>query len=168
MISNATPLIYLAKVGRLSWLKEFFVRVYIPEAVQREVVDQGKELHEPDALLIEQAIAEGWIVVKAVEPSSLLKDIGIDQGETEAISLALEMKRKEILIDQTHARVAAELFGLTPRGTLYILLRALKERKMSYAEFRALLEELIRAGFRMSDELYLKALKSAEELKKKS
>ncbi len=168
MIANATPLIYLAKVGKLFWLKDFFGKVYIPKAVQREVVEQGKELHEPDAFLVERAIAEGWIVVKAVEPTALLKDLGIDEGETEAISLALEMKRKEILMDQTHARVAAELLGLTPRGTLYLLLLALKEGKINYAEFRSLLEELIRVGFRLSEEVYLNVLKAAEEVKKKN
>lgn len=166
MIANSTPLIYLAKLGKLPLLKEFFKKIYIPEAVKREVIDEGIKLNEPDASIIEEAINEGWIIVRKVEPLVTLRQMGIDQGEKEAISLAVEMNRKEILLDQTHARVAAELVGLKPKGTLFVLLKALKENKISYKEYLLSLESLIVVGFRMSEELYLRAIKLGEEIKK--
>ena len=166
MIANSTPLIYLAKLGKIDLLKLLFSKIYIPEAVKQEVVDQGKAHHEPDALIVEQAIQEGWIIVRKTETLPILYQMGIDQGELEAISLAIAMKRKEVLLDQTHARVAAELLGLTPRGTLFVLLRALKENKINLKEYRSLLESLISVGFRMSEELYLNALKRGEQIKK--
>ena len=117
-------------------------------------------------MLVKQAIAEGWIEVKTVTPLELLKEVGIDQGELEAISLAVEMNEKEILLDQTHARVAAELVGLQPRGTLFVLLTILKKRKINYNDYRSLLEALFQAGFRLSEEVYLQALQLAEQWKK--
>ena len=44
VVSNATPLIYLAKVDKLNLLKSVFSNVFIPEEVKREVVDEGKRL----------------------------------------------------------------------------------------------------------------------------
>ena len=40
IVSNATPLIYLAKVGKLDLLK-IFSRVVIPKEVKVGVVDRG-------------------------------------------------------------------------------------------------------------------------------
>lgn len=166
MISNATPLICLGKLNKLELLRTLYGTVLIPEAVKREVIDNGIELHEPDAVLVQKAVADGWIIVRPVASAALLKDMGIDQGEQEAISLALHLKEKEILLDQTHARVAAEMVGLTPRGTLHVLFRALKEKLITSTEYRALLEKMAQIGFRMSQELYLTALRMAEEIKK--
>lgn len=63
-VSNATPLIYLAKAGKLHLLRAVFGEVLIPEEVKVEVVDRGKELGKKDAYAIEAAIEEGWLVVE--------------------------------------------------------------------------------------------------------
>jgi len=49
VVSNATPLIYLAKANQLSLLQSMVNQVFIPEAVYREVVVEGKRLGEKDA-----------------------------------------------------------------------------------------------------------------------
>jgi len=66
IVSNATPLIYLAKVGKLELLK-IFGKVYIPEEVKVEVVDKGKSLGKQDSYVVEKAIKEGWIKVLKAE-----------------------------------------------------------------------------------------------------
>ena len=71
VVTNATPLIYLAKIGKLLLLKEIYGSVIIPEEVKKEVVDKGKELGEPDAFIIEQAIKEGWLKVEKAKNLSL-------------------------------------------------------------------------------------------------
>ena len=165
MIANSTPLIYLAKLGKLNFLKKFFKIIYIPDEVKKEVVDQVKELNEPDALIVEKAINDGWIIVKKVEIIEILKKTGIDKGEMEAISLAIKMN-DEILLDQTHARNAAELVNLKSRGTLFILFLALKKKEISYKEYLDLLQDLVRHGFRMSQEVYIEAIKMGEDFSK--
>lgn len=67
IVSNATPLIYLAKIGRLGLPKDLFGEVIIPKEVKEEVVDQGKRLGKADAYLVEKVIADGWIKVSAVK-----------------------------------------------------------------------------------------------------
>jgi len=83
----------------------------------------------------------------------------------EAIILAVELSSDDILVDQTHARLAATIFGLKPKGTIYVLLRALKEDLFGYDDYLKLLEDLVRSGFRMSDEVYLEAVRLGKETK---
>ena len=97
-----------------------------------------------------------------------IEALGIDKGEAEAIFLAVELDSDEILVDQTHARLAATIFGLKPRGTIYILLRALNEDIFDYEEYLELLEDLVRSGFRMGDEVYLEAVRLGKEKEAKA
>ncbi len=163
IVSNSTVLIYLGKLNRLSLLKAFFKKVAIPNAVFEEVVVQGKKGKHVDALLVEQAIEGGWIEVKGIAVKPGLEEFGIDRGEAEGISLSLDLKAP-ILLDQTHARIAAKAFGLRPRGTLFVLLKALKQKTISFDEFIECMERLIDVGFRMDQEVYLQAIKEARKI----
>ena len=58
--SDASPLICLAKAEKLSLLRKLFGRVVIEEEVKREEIERGKEEGDPDALVIENAVREGW------------------------------------------------------------------------------------------------------------
>jgi predicted nucleic acid-binding protein len=42
VISNASPIINLAIIGRLELLRKFWGKIFIPEAVWQEVVIDGK------------------------------------------------------------------------------------------------------------------------------
>jgi|GEM_PF-5309391 hypothetical protein len=54
-VSNAGPPIHLAKIGRLSLLKEIFEEIIVPRTVKVEVIDRGREKGKPDAFIIENA-----------------------------------------------------------------------------------------------------------------
>ncbi len=164
IVSNSTALIYLAKIGKLSLLKKLFSNVLIPVEVFNEVVVSGKENQHPDAFVIEAAVEEGWIEVKEIEAVAELEEFGIDSGEAQAISLAKSLD-VPVLLDQTHARIAAKALGLKPRGTIFVLLGALRKKLLTYEEYQDLLEELVKAGFRMSDEIYLSAVRMGREIK---
>jgi hypothetical protein len=56
VVSDSTPLIYLAKIGRLDVIKNVFGEILIPEAVFCEAVTQGKALNMSDASIIEMAV----------------------------------------------------------------------------------------------------------------
>ncbi|HEY9206006.1 MAG TPA: hypothetical protein VIO58_08795 [Candidatus Methanoperedens sp.] len=158
IVSNSTVLIYLAKIGKLSLLKELFREVSIPEEVFTEVVIRGKEQEHPDAFIVEKAVKDGWIYVKHIEAVEVLENFGIDPGEAQAISLARSLD-VPVLLDQTHARNAAKALGLRPRGTLFILLAALRKKLLTYEDYQNSLEDLVKTGFRMSDEVYLEAVR---------
>ncbi len=162
IVSNATPLIYLAKIGKLELLRGIFTQVLIPEEVKEECVDRGKDLGQADAFTIEKAIEEGWI--KVVKIDSLESPIKLEAGEIAAISLAVRKGVKEILIDEAPGRTAARLFGLKPRGTMFILLNALKVRELDLEEFLDAMARLAEHGFRLREEIYLEAIKKARKM----
>ncbi len=164
IVSNPTVLIYLAKIGKLSLLKKLFRKVLIPNEVFNEVVIRGKEYQHPDAFVIVGAVEDGWIQVKEIEAVAELEEFGIDSGESHAISLAKSLG-VPVLIDQTHARIAAKALGLKPGGTIFVLLAALRKKLLTYEEYHNSLEELVKAGFRMSDEVYLSAVRMGKERK---
>jgi len=163
LVSNATPLIYLAKVNQLKLFKMLLKEAFTPESVHREVVIYGKSLGEKDAFLVEKAINDGWIAVKNVNHLFEV-DIGLHTGEVEVISLAKELGIETVLMDDAKARIAAEVAGQTPRGTLWLLLEAVKNKIMNFDQFLIALEMMTRAGFFLKEEVYLRAVREAKKL----
>lgn len=83
VVSNASPLINLARIGQIGLLRELYGELWIPEAVWREVVEEGRG----------QAGAEevgqgGWIVTQLVTNQLLVEALQqeLDAGEAEARS----------------------------------------------------------------------------------
>ncbi|WP_232462056.1 DUF3368 domain-containing protein [Thermococcus siculi] len=159
MVSDSTPLIHLAKIGRLELLQEFFGEISIPAAVYRECVLEGG--NSEDALAIKNA---KWIKVENISDEKLKRALmlELDEGESEAIVLALERNAELILIDDYDGREVARALGLKVVGTIGVLLRA-----KLLGKIESLMEELERlkaTGFWLSEELYERILKEAGEL----
>jgi len=166
VVSNATPLIYLAKIGRMDLLKKVFEEVFIPEEVKVEVVDEGKRLGERDAYIVEKAVRDGWLKVLTVEALEI--PIKLEKGEVAVLSLAKRQGFREVLVDEVSARTAARLMGLIPRGTVFVLLKALEIEEISLNDFLDALSELVRHGFRLKEEVYLEAVRKAREISKET
>lgn len=166
VVSNATPLIYLAKVGRIDLLRKVFGEVFVPEEVKVEVVDRGKQLGERDAYVVEKAIEDGWLKVLGVEVVEI--PIKLEPGEVAVLSLAKKLGRREVLVDEISARTAARLMGLTPRGTVFVLLKALEIEEVNLSEFLDALSDLVKHGFRLKEEVYLEAVRKARAIAEKS
>jgi len=162
IVSNATTLIYLAKIGRIDLLKKVFGEVFIPEEVKIEVVNRGKQSGEKDAYLIEKAINEGWLKVSKTKIIEI--PIKLELGEAAVLSLAKNLGLKEVLMDEIPARTAARLLDLTPRGTIYVLLKALEKKEIDSNKFLEILNELVKHGFRLKEEVYLEAVRKAREI----
>lgn len=163
IVSNSTPLIYLAKIKRLHLLKDVFGSVLIPLEVKFEIVDEGKRKGEADAYLIEQEINRSWLRVEKVN-TQLKFNLEIDAGEKATISLAYEKKESAVLIDEIAARTAAKLVKIEPRGTIFVLLQALKLKKINFDEFLHSLTQLSQAGFRLHEEIYTAAIEEARKI----
>jgi predicted nucleic acid-binding protein len=161
-VSNATPLIYLAKVNKLYLLKTAYAQVIIPEEVKIEVVDKGKILNKNDAYIVEKAISDGWLIVHKTETVSI--PIDLDPGETATLSIAKNLGIKEVLIDEPSAREAARLLDLTPRGTLFIILKALQKTQINFEDFLDILNQMLNQGFRLKEEVYIEAVKEAKRI----
>src|SRR3990172_1806578 len=115
VVSNSSTIIHLAKIGKLGLLKDLFETVAVPEAVYRECTAEGKERTEAE--LIRNA---GWLKILQVHDKKLVRLLqsSIDDGESEAITLALEIGADLILLDDSDAREKARLYGLKITGTI--------------------------------------------------
>ncbi|KPV65011.1 MAG: hypothetical protein AOA65_0585 [Candidatus Bathyarchaeota archaeon BA1] len=162
IVSNATPLIYLAKVGKIDLLRKVFGEVFIPDEVKIEAVDRGKHLGERDAYVIERAIDEGWLKVLSAEIVEV--PIKLEPGEAAVLSLAKKLGLREVLMDEVSARVAARLLDLTPRGTVFVLLKALEVKEIDLNGFLEVLNQMIRHGFRLKEEVYVEAVREARRV----
>lgn len=162
IVSNATPLIYLAKIGRIDLLQKVFGEVVIPKEVKIEVVDKGKQLGEKDSYIIEKAITGGWL--KVLNAKLVKVPIKLEHGELAVLSLAKSLGLREVLIDEASAMTAAKLLNLKPRGTIFVLLKALEKKEIDLNEFLEALNELIQNGFRLKEEVYIEAVKEARKI----
>lgn len=156
IVSNAGPLIALAKIERFGLLRELFGKLYIPQAVYDEVVVIGAG--RAGANETGQAVGD-WIEVQKVKDLVMVKSLltKLGKGESEAIALALEAKADLVLLDDNKARATAEFMGLNITGTIGMLSKAQKKGLIS--DLRPLLDELRARGFRLSDKVYAEILK---------
>jgi hypothetical protein len=88
VVSDASALINLARIGELDLLRRLYSGLVIPQAVWREVVVEGAG--QPGA---DEVDAASWIEAKEVTNEHLVRALrqDLDAGEAEAIVLALEL-----------------------------------------------------------------------------
>ena len=151
VISDAGPLIALAKVDALFIPRNLFVEVQIPEAVWLECREKAGE----DSRRIEQAVNEGWLaVVSVAERRPLPPSLG--SGEVEAIQLALESEQALLIMDDRLARREAMRNGLDYIGTARVLHLAETRSLIDSAE--VVVQRMAECGYRISP-LLLQQLK---------
>ncbi|MBA7546307.1 hypothetical protein ES705_38695 [subsurface metagenome] len=121
VVSDTSPLIAFASLGKLTVLKELFRRVSIPQAVYEELSRKG------------QFPLEDWIYVEKIQNRQLYRVLRVDlgPGESESLCLGAEQKADLILLDDKGARKKAPLLQLQKTGTLGILVRAKKRGLIS-------------------------------------
>jgi len=169
VVSDATPLIYVARIGRIQLLKNLFQHIQVPEEVKVEVIDRGKEKNYPDAHIIEEAFDDGWVTIGNLTRNNekrariLMEATGIDLGEAQAILLTRQKAEETILMDQAHARTVARQFGLKSRGTLYLIVVSARTGMLSKEDAKENLSKLVEANFRISTKIYDAALKTIEK-----
>ena len=148
----------MARIGRLSLLEKLFDTVYIPQAVYREVVLEGAG--KPGSREVEEA---SWIRVASAKNLALKRvlEARIDEGEAEAIVLALELGAEYVVLDEREARLVAKRLGLSVAGTLGVLLWAKKQGLVE--NLAAKLEKLKSTGYRVSRALEERILREAGE-----
>jgi uncharacterized protein len=119
VVSDTSPIRALANLDLLSLLGLLFDQVLIPPAVSDELDRAGVKLNAPSGQL------PAWMVVRppsdVVRVAELRREL--DLGESEAISLAIEIGSTEILIDEHDGRQVARRLGLEPVGVIGLLVR---------------------------------------------
>lgn len=163
VVSDSTPLIYLAKIGRLNLLRDVFEEIHVPEAVFNEAVTQGKALNASDAFIIERAVG-AWIIKEQVEPEVdaefrfLDTNAKLGSGEREALKLCKQLDATHFIADDGEARRVSRILNIKPIGTCGILVQAFRQASITEGEALQILDDLVKVGFRMSLAVYRRIL----------
>ena len=118
VVSDASPITNLIKIGELQLLKHLFGKVIVPP----EVFDELCRIEFQKEELAKNLWIETAFLSDAALKNELIADL--DAGEAEAIALAVELKADFLLIDEQKGRAAAENCGLKVTGILGVLIQA--------------------------------------------
>lgn len=157
IISDTTPIISLIKINRLDLLEKLFVEVLIPNAVFKELTTNT--LFTNEAEIVKKS---SFLKVSSVQNQKSLQLLqavsGLDDGESEAIILADELKSNILLMDERKGRKVAQKLGINITGTIGILIQAYNEGMISDVEVKSYLNQLKNTNIRLSDSLIQQAL----------
>jgi predicted nucleic acid-binding protein len=159
IISNTTPLINFAEIGRMDVLEALFGIITIPPAVAAELTAKAS-LFPAAALVPERA----GIRLKPAADRLLVNGFAgrVHPGEAECLALAMENPGSFLLLDDLAARELASSNQLLFTGTLGCLVQA--RRQGILTALRPLIGELrSRARFWISDALEMRVLSDAGE-----
>lgn len=157
-LTNASPIIFLAKLDRLDLLCLGVNEVLVPSEVLAEV-----RAKRDDAARQTEARLGVWLKecpLTRPELLRLLPDLG--PGERRVIAQALQEKVNSVALDDLDARRTARRMGIEPVGTVGLLLAA-RKRGMLPSLGREM-ERLRSVGFRISAPLAQEALREAGEM----
>jgi len=143
VVSDTTPINVLVRLGFEELLRDAYGRVYLPLTVLDEL------LHENTPIVVRAWAQDlpGWVIVRAPKyPVPSILNV-LDDGERDALALALELGADVVLVDDLQARNTALRMGLRIAGTLGILGVAAELGKL---DFDVVVRHLLAIGFRAS------------------
>jgi predicted nucleic acid-binding protein len=141
-------------IDALQHLEKLYGSVLIPKSVANELDSPGK----PGSMLPQ------FIKIIDIASTSPIETKKLDQGERDAISLALQLKASLILIDDRNGRTVAKELGLQVIGTLGILAEIAKNN----TSFNLVdsLEKLDSTNFRINKHLKQQILQNHNSFSK--
>ena len=161
VVSDTSAINNLAAINQLHILQQLYGTVIIPEAVYLELTDP----RFPVAGATEVKTFD-WIQTRVVSDRKLVQALSneLDEGEAEAITLAIEIQADRVLIDERQDRLVAARLNLRYTGILGVLVEAKSQGLI--AEVKPLLDALInQAGFWVAESLYNRVLRFVDEIR---
>lgn len=161
IVTDASPLIIIARTGLIPMLNAMIAEVIVPETVHAECT---RDLTLPGAQAVHAAVEAGLIQVRPDvvrgdgDPTDNLAVL--DAGELAAIRLALALQCP-VLMDERLGRLAARRKGLTVIGSAGLLLAA-KQRGLIPA-VAPILAEWRQSGYFLSETVIKAVLERASE-----
>lgn len=120
VVSDSSPIRALHHLDRLSLCRELYGSVIIPETVRRELAQATST-----CVALQVTDYPGFEVrATRSDPAELGVPSDLDAGETEAITLAIEMHADLLLMDERKGTGAARQLGLATIGVFGVLLEA--------------------------------------------
>ncbi|BCD67165.1 DUF3368 domain-containing protein [Nitratiruptor sp. YY09-18] len=148
VVSDSTTLIILFDLDRLDLLQNIFQKIYILKKVYEEIT------YKEDFCIPE------FIETVEVNKSDILDylEYYLDEGESEAIALALE-KDLPLVIDEKKGRKIAKNLNIKILGLLGIVYLNIQKGFITKKEAKEFLETAVKNGYRISEKLMQEVLK---------
>jgi len=170
IVVDASPLIVLAKIGRLTLLRELYGTAAIGPWVKREVVEAGRAIDAPGVRQVEAGLTGQWI--REVQPTArerklaeqLLNNTNLGEGEAESLALS-HYRGLMVVLDDKEARTMAATMGMRYLGTAGILLAAFVSGQLGYGELEEAVRDLGKVLW-LSPDVVVEILRRAREMKR--
>ena len=167
-IINASPLIYLSKIGALSLILKLFTECYTTLIIKKEVLSDD---NVAEFTVLKDSFSS-WLLLKEPINRQLvdrLEELHIHTGEASVLALAKELQDNTgesiIIIDDLAAREIARTLDLKVTGTLGVLIKATRLKFVGIEKCKNFLHHLVEnTTFRISSALYSKILKEIEKI----
>lgn len=159
IVADASPLIFLAKIGQLALIAHLFPGKHlVPHSVRTEVLSAPISPAEELAL---QTFLKSCHIEAVPKPRRYAT--ALSRADNEVLTLALRRRASYLLSDDRLLRQLAVGEGLRPMGALGILLKALERGLMTRIQARQWIETLVQQHqFRISIEVYDATLQRIE------
>jgi Predicted nucleic acid-binding protein, contains PIN domain len=154
VVSDTSPILNLARIGRLKLLPLLYNQVLIPSMVYAELTVSRPDL--PPAI---DFASESWLIIATPKDQNRVQKLRkvLDAGEAEAIVLAIERGADLLLVDERRGRRTATAEGLRVMGLLGVVARAKSAGLIDLV--KPVLDELIgTARFWIGPDLYAEVL----------
>ena len=157
IISNSSPLIHLARVGKIDPLLRFHDKIIIPRAVFKEVIEDGIKAGYSDAIYLNNLISQGKIEVRDIQQQDPELQEYLHPGEYESILLAQELELP-LVLDDRKARIVSSNRNLKCSTSLLAMLELFDNQIIDYDHFQKNVKEYGSFGWISPDviELYLR------------
>jgi predicted nucleic acid-binding protein len=152
IVINSSPLIFLAKLSYLDKFLDYPDNFYIPRSVADEISVKSDSVSQ----IIQTFIGSGVLKVHAVALINLAQSLNqrLGQGESDVISLGIELNADYVLLDDLAARKEAIRLGLTIRGTLAAINRMRRDGKIVIDSLDDLYARFVEIDFRVKRSIF--------------
>jgi len=160
VIVDTSVLIPLLKIGKINLLKKFFNKIIITKEVEKEI-ETGKigvsEFEEANKL---------WIEIKEENSEKAEKLANVEDIEkTDASIILIAKDQKDIILSNDYALITVakskniECWWLTT-----FIIKILKKKIITKKEAKEIMSDLIKAGMRLKNEIYVAILDEIEKI----
>ncbi len=152
IVFNSSPLIFLARLDFLDKFIDGTAEFYCPEWVREEINDKSDVASQS----INRLINSNRLISRQTNLFSLANRLNsrLGKGESEAISLGIEIQTDYIILDDFAARKEALRLGLNVKGTLAVIKKLDLSNQISIDNLDQLYQQLLSLNFRVKRELF--------------
>ena len=152
IVFNSSPLIFLSRLNFLDLFLTNEAQFLLPESVKEEIIAK----QDQSSAHINTLIAENKLLVQKVKlfylANRLNERLGI--GESQAITLGVELQPNYIILDDFAARKEAIRLGLNVKVTLAVIRKLQLDGKINISDLDILYQRIMDVNFRVKREIF--------------